>query len=61
MPDYLQISIHERLEAFRRNDKKHLGGGWFDTRKKWRWIPQSLGASGCWDGCVFTVGGDACR
>lgn len=62
MTDYLKIPLAKRLDAFRRNGKRDLGGGWHDENKKWHWVPQSMRESGgCWGSEAFMVGSDNCR
>lgn len=68
MSDYLRIPLPKRLEAFRRANKEHLGGGWHTDKqhepgkKKWHWVPQGFrDANGCWGGAAFEVGSDTCK
>ena len=68
MSDYLSIPLSKRLEAFRRNGKQRLGGGWHTEsscepgKKQWHWVPEGTSSSNaCWDSGIFRVGGDGCR
>ena len=45
MSDYLNLPLAKRLEAFRRNDRQSLGGGWHDENKKWHWVPHGFSTS----------------
>ncbi len=62
MSDYLKIPLAIRLEAFRRNGKKQLGGGWQDENQRWHGVPQTMRQSdACWGGAVFSLGGFQCH
>lgn len=63
MSDYLHHSLPKRLEAFRRNQCKSLGGGWHThagDRKQWHWVPQGFSTTPDF-GAPFKIGGYACR
>lgn len=64
MSDYLNYSLSKRLEAFRRNDCKSLGGGWHtracNNDKHWHWVPHGFSTNGDF-GAPFEVGGYTCR
>jgi hypothetical protein len=63
MSNYLNTPLSKRLEAFRRNECKSLGGGWHTHEygnKRWHWVPHGFSTTPDF-GATFKVGCYECR